>query len=235
MLLPTPRAILEARVRGRRGGARRPARVEPMNGLRLRLFSLLAVALAAGAAAPARADTAAAGRDLVETIGAGVLALIADKRLDDRGREARFRAVYRAHFDNAAIAAWALGPAWRRATDQERAEFARLFEGYLVRAVAAKLADYRAERLLILKSERDGAAVIVTTHLVDPDPRASRNIEIRWRLGQSGGRLKVLDVTVDKISIAATLRRDIGRMLDDGGGTLRGLLAALRQQRAAER
>jgi ABC-type transporter MlaC component len=206
-----------------------------MNGLRRRLLlSVLAVAaLGAGGAVPARADAAAAGRELVASIGAGVIALITDSRLDDHGREKRFRAIYREHFDNRAIAAWVLGPAWRRANDRERAEFAQLFEGYVVRAVAARLAGYPAERLLVLKSELDGAVVIVTTHLVDPNPRASRNIEMRWRLVQAGGRLKVVDVTVDKIGIAATLRRDISRMLDGAGGTLRGLLATLRQQLAA--
>jgi ABC-type transporter MlaC component len=206
-----------------------------MSGLRLRLLSVLAiVALAAVGAPPARADAAAAGRDLVRAIGAGIISIIADKRRSDRDREELFGAIYRAHFDNDAIAAWALGPAWRRASGPERAEFAKLFEGYVVRAVAARLARYSAERLLVIRSELDGVVVVVTSHLVDPDPRAHRNIEIRWRLGGAGDRLKVYDVAVDRISIASSLRREIDRMLADGGGTLRGLLAALRQQIAAK-
>jgi phospholipid transport system substrate-binding protein len=196
----------------------------------LTVILLVGAAAASLAAAPSRADVAADGRELVRIIGDRVIAAVTGGRTDPSVRESRFRTIYRAYFDNSAIAAWALGPAWRRATDDQRRAFIGLFEAYVVKSLSERLADYEGERLVVSNAEVSGAVVDVTSLLISPDPRAKRSIEIEWRLRQVGDRLKVYDVIVDKISMALTLRREIAALLKKSGGSLGALLSALRRE-----
>lgn len=66
-----------------------------------------------------------------------------------------------------------------------------LLEGYIVKSFVRRLADYGGERLLVMRSSREDSAIVVISQLVDPDPRASRTIEVVWRLTRVGDRLKV--------------------------------------------
>jgi phospholipid transport system substrate-binding protein len=201
--------------------------------LRLRpLARLVAIALiVGGASAPqARADAAYLADDFVRTIGNRIIRLVANKEVSAPLREAHFRAIYRSDFHDRSIAAWVLGRAWEGADEQGRREFMSLLEAYIVKSFMRRLADYGGQQLLVMRSTIEGNVVVVSSQLVDPDPRARRNIEIVWRLARVGDRLRVYDVVVDKISVSLTLRREIGDMLREQGGTLKGLLLALRRQ-----
>jgi phospholipid transport system substrate-binding protein len=202
----------------------------PRSILRLTEFLLVGVIAATLAAAPARADVAADARDLVRTVSDRVIAAVAGGQMSPSARESRFRAVYRDYFDNTAIAAWALGPAWRRATEYQRRAFAGLFESFVVKSLSERLANYEGERIVVVSSEVGGNVVDVRSLLISPDPRAKRSIEVEWRLRQVGGRLKVYDLIVDKISMALTLRREIASLLKESGGSLSALLVALRRE-----
>lgn len=198
---------------------------------RLTRTLVAALVLAAGATAPARAaDRAADARGLVDAMGKTVIAILADRSLDRAAREARFRALYRRHFDHAAIGAWALGRPWREATPAERCEYLAVLEDYVVKLSVAQLARLAGVRLMVLESEERGGTVVVTTLLIDPNPRAMRSIEMKWHLAVVDGRLLVRDVVIDRISLALAERRAFASWLQDGGGTIRGLIAILREK-----
>ena len=62
-----------------------------------------------------------------------------------------------------ACSAAVAGAAWRQATGQQRAEFLRLFEAYVVKVYAGQLANYKGGQLLIQSSEPDGSFRWITT------------------------------------------------------------------------
>jgi phospholipid transport system substrate-binding protein len=193
-------------------------------------FAGLFAALAATAAlAQPTTSREAQARDLIQSMGETVIATLR-AGANKSQREALFREMYRRNFDNAGIAAWAAGRAFAAASDDERAAYLKTFEDYVVKAYAAQLQQYKGERLRVEKAETDGEYVIVTSKLVDPDPRASREIEMKWRLLASGDRLVVSDVVIDKISMALTERRAFADWLRQRGDKLSGLTAKLREK-----
>ena len=72
--------------------------------------------------------------------------------------------------------------------------------------------------------------MIVVSHLVHPNPRESREIEIKWIFYRVGYRLLVRDVIIDKISMALTERRAFADWMPESGNTLEGLVALLRKK-----
>jgi ABC-type transporter MlaC component len=135
---------------------------------RLAAVAAALAAMIAAAAAPARAgDPVEDARGVIQAMWSAVAPILADKRMSREARESRFAAVYRAHFDNRAIAAAVAGAPWQKATPQQRERFVAVFERYVVKVYAGQFANYKGEQLAIVASERDGDGAVVTTRVVD--------------------------------------------------------------------
>ena len=193
---------------------------------------LAAAALAIAAAAPAAsaADPVQDARGVIQSMWNSVAPILANKGLDKPSREARFTAVYRANFDNAAIAAAVVGAPWQQATAPQRERFLGLFEAYVVKVYTGQFATYKGEQLVVLKSEPEGDGAIVTTQIVDPAAPGARAIELKWRLRMTPNGLKVRDVMFENISMTLNQRREFGSVMQQRGGTLEGLIQALSEK-----
>jgi phospholipid transport system substrate-binding protein len=197
-----------------------------------RILAAAAVALsgAAGTAPAGAGDRASDARALIESMWQTVVPILAHKGLDPAAREQRMGAIYRANFDNTAIAAAVAGAAWQQAAPAARARFARLFEAYVIKVYAGQFGTYNGERLLVRASEPDGNGAIVTTQIVDAGPKGQRLIEIKWRLRMGADGLKVRDVLVENISMTLHQRREFAAVMQRRGGTLEALSAALSEK-----
>lgn len=196
----------------------------------LRRNAIAAIATGLLAAGPAHAaDPQSTARGIVQEMADSVMGVLR-AGADKAAREATFRRMYERNFDRVGIASWAAGRAYRAASPNEKAAYLRAFDDYIVKAYAYQLARYKGERLRVDKTETDGRDVIVISNLVHPDPRESREIEMKWRLHHVGSKLLVSDVVIDKISMALTERRAFADWVKEKGGTLAGLTAKLREK-----
>jgi phospholipid transport system substrate-binding protein len=193
--------------------------------------AVIALAVTAAATGASATDPQSGAREVVQSMGDAVIATLR-AGADKARREAVFRELYRRNFDNAGIAAWAAGRAFTAAAPAERQAYLQAFEVYIIKAYSAQLSKYKGERLRVEKTEADGQDVIVVSKLVDPDPRAMRELEFRWRLHPVSGRLMVSDVVIDKISMGLTEKRAFAEWLREKGGTLAGLTQKLKEKAA---
>ncbi len=192
-----------------------------------------AVALLGAWNAPAAAgDPVVEARAQIQSMWQHVVPILASKGMPPAAREERFRGIYRAHFDAAAIAAAVAGAAWQRATAAERERFLRVFEDYVIKVYAGQFGSYSGERLLIRASEPDGPGAIVTTNIVNAQGEGGRPLELKWRLRPGADGLRIRDVLVQNISMMLQQRREFSSVLAQRGGTLDGLSAALSEKMA---
>lgn len=178
--------------------------------------------------AAARADAKGDGRAMIQKMADQVVAILSDKATTRAAREEKFRAVFRANFDVATIAAWVMGAPWQQATPAQRADYLALFESYIVKVYTGQLATFKGETLKVVAAEDDGTGVSVTTAVTDPE--AGRTIEVKWRLRAVQNRLRVRDVVIENISMSVNQRREFASVYQQRGGTVDGLLAALREK-----
>jgi phospholipid transport system substrate-binding protein len=199
-----------------------------------RLAMAAAVALFGlwGASPAAAGDPTVEARTVVQAMWQRIVPILANKGLSSAARETHFRGVYRAHFDNGAIAAAVAGPAWHRAGAGERERFARLFEDYVVKVYAGQFGGYNGERLEVRASEPDGEGALVTTNIMEGRGGGDRLLELKWRLRTCADGLKIRDVLVQNISMTLQQRREFASVLAQRGGTLDGLSAALSEKMA---
>jgi len=198
-----------------------------MNPIAYRLLPAL-FALAVISAPPARAEIKADGKALVQRMADQVIVILADKSFDRAAKEARFRQILAQNFDVATIGAYVMGPPWRQATPAQRADYLKLFETYIVKVYTGQLSNYSGEKIAVIGVEEDGSGVAVISRVFEPNN--ARAIELKWRLRASGAQLKVRDVVLENISMSLTQQREFSAVYHQRGGTVDGLIAALREK-----
>jgi len=148
-------------------------------------------------------------------------------------RTARFRRLFKARFDVAAIGRRILGHHWRTASQAERIEFLGLFENLMVVSYVDRFQKYAGQELNITKAlAQNGKSVVIYSEIRLPD--TDKPVRVNWQVARrAGAQFKIHDVVVEGASLSATFRADFGSIIRQKGGTVAGLLAALREKTAS--
>jgi len=161
---------------------------------------------------------------------------INNESLSEADRERRFRELFNEVIDVPAIGRFVLGIHWRGATAKQRAEFLAVFEDMAVQRflpmITRQSAEYAGKSFSIVDVRRDQTnedRVSVTSSLVREEGPPIRMI---WRLREHDGRFKVLDINIEGLSMALTLRREYSSVVKRSGG-VDGLVKLLREKVAA--
>jgi phospholipid transport system substrate-binding protein len=189
------------------------------------MAGLILLAGGSGGAVPAAA--AADPAAVISNLGSQALEVLG-KDTPPSQRVARFRELLREDFDVPGIARFVLGRYWNVATEEQRAEFVKLFEEYVALAYSTRLAEYAGETLKVMSSRPDADGAIVQSQILRPAGQAP--IKVDWRLVGRSGAYKIADVAVDGISMAVTQRSEFASVIQHNGGQVESLIAMLRQK-----
>ena len=186
---------------------------------------LVAAALLVTAAPPAVADGAEA---FIQSTADRVFTSYAEEITDEQRAKA-FRDILTATFELRTIARFTLGRYWRIASSDQRKEYRRLFEDFLVLAYANRFRDLGGVELRITSvvtiSKRDQ---LVQSEV---DPGSGRPpIRIGWRVRETSHGYRIVDVIVDGISMSVTQRDQFASAIRSSGGKVDGLLTMLRDK-----
>jgi len=198
-----------------------------MTKIRAFFFSVLLVVAAAGPLSGAQAaDANPAAASFIQTMGSEAIQELTGPNVPQHDREARFRKLLDSHFDMAAIAKFVLGRYWRTATDAERADFQKLFEDYIVQSYSVRFGDYSGERFEVSGSSGAEDDIVIVHSKIDRT--GAEDVRLDWRLHQAGGSFAVVDIIVEGVSMAVTQRSEFASVIQSEGGTVKGLIEALR-------
>ena len=121
-----------------------------------------------------------------------------------------------------------LGRYWRSASEEERQEFLKLFEDYVVYVYGTRLSDFNGETFKVRGSRTDGDGTVVSTDVFSPGANAP--IKVDWRLIAENGRFKITDVVIEGISLMVTQRSEFAAVIQRHGGQVGGLLTLMREK-----
>jgi phospholipid transport system substrate-binding protein len=189
---------------------------------------LAAVACLLSLPSLAQAGAAAAGaQKFIDNLGEATIGSLTGSSLSEVERETRFRSLLESQFDMPGMSKFVLARYWRVASDNERADFQRLFETLLVQAYAQKFTEYTGERFQVSGSQaNDDDSITVNSLINRPNGDVVR---LDWRVADAGG-LKISDLIVDGVSLRTTYRSDVASVIQNNGGKVADLIDALRQK-----
>ena len=203
-------------------------------GLLTGLLTGMALGLAAFAS-PAVADSHEKdASEFIQVMANQAVKALTDRSISRQQRIERFRRIFKEHFAVKPIGKWILGRHWRRATAEERQAYLALFEDLIVISYVDRFAQYTGETLTISKTlAHNEKTVTVFSQIAHSG--GGGPVRIDWRVGGGYGAYKVLDVTVEGLSMSTTLKSDFSSIIRREGGKVAGLLEALRQKTSSLR
>ncbi len=196
------------------------------------ILLLVTVCLTYAPVAYAEGSLAPRARALVEDLGRETIDVLSDTSLSRLSQTEKMRRIFKKYFAVEEIGQFVLSRYWRDATPAERKEYLQLFEDLIVYGYASRFTGYAGEQLEILgERAKSGNVAVVETAVVASG--AGRRISVDWEvedLAASGGRgdLKIVDVSVEGVSLKVTQRSDFTGAIRQRGGKVSGLLEALR-------
>ena len=146
-------------------------------------------------------------------------------------RQAQFRELFHKDFDTPGIARFVLGRYWRTASPEEKQEFLKIFDDYVVYVYTARLSDFEGEQFKITGTRPDQDSMLVSTDVITPG--APEPLKVDWRLVNDDGTYKISDVIVAGVSMLVTQRSEFASVIQRHGGQIQGLIDLMRQKTAS--
>ncbi len=197
---------------------------------RVLLLIVLPLAIAASPAAAAPDTGNAQATAFMNELWSQALDLLNKKR-PAAERQAQFRELFHKDFDTPGIARFVLGRYWRTASPEEKQEFLKLFDNYVVYVYTARLSDFQGEQFKITGARPDQDSMLVSTDVITPG--APQPLRVDWRLINDDGAYKISDVIVDGVSMLVTQRSEFASVIQRHGGQIQGLIDLMRQKTAS--
>lgn len=165
----------------------------------------------------------------IQDLGDQAIAVIANKGLSQDQRSEHFRQMLRNSFDLQTIGRFVIGRSWNAASSAQQQEYMHLFEALVIKTYSDRFALYTGEGFKVTglrpETEKD---TVVTSEITHPD--GSEPTEVDWRVRHKDGRLGIIDVVIEGVSLSVTQRQEYASIIQRDGGQLNGLLALMRQQ-----
>jgi phospholipid transport system substrate-binding protein len=165
---------------------------------------VLVVALHALWVAPAQAKGDASS--FVQQLGNRAIGVLQDDGSTLAQREAMFRDILVEGFDLNLIGRFVLARYWKKASEEQQANYLRAFGEFIVRKYSAMLGGYAGEVFTVVSEQPSGDKdVMVLTRIDRP---SGPPIETHWRVRGKDGEQRIIDVLVEGINMAMTQRAE---------------------------
>jgi phospholipid transport system substrate-binding protein len=179
-------------------------------------------AAAAEQASPRAAVEAAVGEGLATFVGSGHSQAERTRLLDG---------LLRRHSDPALLSASILGRYWGKITPAEQEAFAETFMGYLVSSYSGLLKNLQSGVAVRIDDAVDLGGRYRVGSMVTLPSQPTVPVPVDWELVVAAdGRLVIIDVTAEGVSMIRAMREEFASVLRGSGGKIDLLMEALRRK-----
>lgn len=194
-----------------------------------RQFLVLACAASLVPRAALATDTTAAMEHVRTSIGEVVAVVVMDGSRAEKAEGLRRIIETRGSLPD--IARFVIGPPWREMDEGQRDRFAAAFGAYVARSYARTFPDFIGDGDAVLETiavvgatDAGRKGVVVTTEIRPP---SLPPVKMDFLVSDRPGRLAIVDLVIEGISMAVTQRELVGAMLGAEGGDVERLIARL--------
>ncbi len=195
-----------------------------------KIIALLAVLIVCLQFAPnAHADNINDAKAFINEMAHQVLSSIGQQDLTYEERQAQFRSLLTKGLDVDFVAKFVLGPYQRKASDEQVVKFTALLEEYIVLAYAHRFKSFAVKELMISDAqEGKRGSVIVSSDLYLSEDQPS--IHIDWRTHKKSGDWKIIDISIEGLSMMSAQREEYVAVIRQGGGEIDHLIKLLAEK-----
>ena len=181
--------------------------------LRIPLLALAAL-LAFSATRPAFAATP---RETIDQTATQVIEILKDKSLDTAARRRRVEDVSNQHFDFDVISRLALARNWATLSPEQQTRFIEEFRQHLSVTYGRNLDSYSNEKVVILGDREEQRGDWSVKTIARGGGNDDIMVDYRLRKVANGDEWKIIDVTIESVSLVANFRSQFQEIMASGG------------------
>jgi len=195
-----------------------------------RLAPMLVGVLACAATLSPPTRAAESPRTVVDATTSSVIATLADKSLSMSEKRRRVEEIVYARVDFDTLSRLVLGQGWNQLNEEQRGEFEREFKQNISATYGRNVESYENERITIVDDRQEPRGDwTVRTKIVR---HGSDDISVDYRLRETDGTWKIIDVIIEGLSLASNFRSQFQEIM--ANGSIDRLLTILREKNARE-
>ena len=154
------------------------------------------------------------------------ISILSNDSLDASQKNIQFTELVMSSIDMNLISKFVLSKYWKLATDDQKKAYLAAFKQYFISSYANKLDQYSGEKVIIVSSNAAKKFVIVKSNIVR-DGTDALKIELDWRLLTRDGRIKIIDLSIEGISLIIAQREEFQSFLANNDNSLDALINKL--------
>lgn len=193
-----------------------------------RLFTLIAALLMSAQALAAEVDPAQAENFIKKITTEGIEEII-NSNVSMAEKDARFTKLFNEYLDLNFIGRFVLGRYWKSATPKQRTEFIDVYRDLNIKTWSKRFDEFKGKRFVFngtSPSNSQGQIFVNTTVPMEQGAPA----KVVWRVKETGGKLKVIDIIIENVSLAITARNEYTAYIKKSAGGVDDLIRNLRQK-----
>ena len=171
--------------------------------------------------------------NFVSDFAESAISILSDEGLNNNDKNIQFTDLVMSSIDMNLISKFVLSRYWKTASDQQKISYLNAFEEYFISSYANKLDQYSGEKIVIVSSEAAKKFVIVKSNIVR-DGADTLKIELNWRLLTRDGQTKIIDLSIEGISLIVAQREEFQSFLSNNNESLDALINRLKMINAKD-
>lgn len=177
------------------------------------VFALLAAAWVALSPGAVRADTPS---QVVDGLASQVVAVLKDAALSSAQKRERIEQIAYGAIDFTTLSKLVLARNYAKFSPEQRSQFETEFKRHLSMTYGRNIDSYQNEKVQITgeRPESRGDVTVISKILRGS---ASENISVDYRLRQTDGQWKIIDVIIEGVSLVSNFRSQFQDIVAQGG------------------
>lgn len=164
--------------------------------------------------------------DFVDHLADQILQEVVTSDKSKAEKERLFHDAFTEAVDLKGVGQFVLGTAWKKASEEERADFLDAFTDLTVKTWANRFDAYSGQEIVFQGSRNaERGQIYVDSVIQDKQP-----VEVIWRLRPSKDTYKIVDIIVEDVSMVSTYRNDYRAFLQQNGNSVQKLIEELRRK-----
>lgn len=155
--------------------------------------------------------------EAMERLGREAVAVLSDSSLNNEQRAAFFHKILSRDLDIPVLAKFMLGRHWKRVTDEQRAAYTEVFREFILQTYSTRLGGAKIDSFQVIKVVKatNGKDIFVHSKVTRS---GAGPVLAMWRIRPYGDQFRIVDLVIEGISMAITLRQEFSSILRKGNG-----------------
>ena len=192
------------------------------------LISLVALA-GVMMSVPSMATTPEAAKAFVDGFASNVLTIVRNDSFSKSEKQQKIEHLFSDKVDIDFIAKFVLGPSWRTASPEQQQAYIAAYKPFILKNYSGRLANYSGQTYTLKGARGEGEVMNVVMLIQDPQGQTAT---LDYRLRSSEASFKIVDITVEGVSLLNTQRSEFKSVVNSKG--IDGLIEALKKQVAQQ-